>query len=96
MAYYGTNMVLAQAHWVSSGSFDLKSSSGFSSVTEITSGHVRCNFSSTLAVLRGANGFHVLNHTTSLVEVVFARGSNTNNNGNYNLSSYNGICVITN
>ena len=25
MAYYGTNMVLAQAHWVSSGSFDLKS-----------------------------------------------------------------------
>ena len=118
MAYYGTNMVLAQAHWVSSGSFDLKSSSGFSSVTEITSGHVRCNFSSTLAddyyvvcgsmstenaasvsntnVLRGANGFHVVNHTTSLVEVVFARGSNTNNNGNYNLSSYNGICVITN
>ena len=118
MAYYGTNIVFAQAHWVSSGSFDLKSSSGFSSVTEITSGHVRCNFSSTLAddyyvvcgsmgaenaasvsetnVLRGANGFHVLNHTTSLVEVVFARGSNTNNNGNYNLSSYNGICVITN
>ena len=118
MAYYGTNMVLAQAHWVSSGSFDLKSSSGFSSVTQIDGSHIRCNFSSTLAddyyvvcgsmgaenaasvsetiVLRGANGFHVLNHTTSLVEVVFARGSNTNNNGNYNLSSYNGICVITN
>ena len=118
MAYYGTNMVLAQAHWVSSGSFDLKQSFGFSSVTQVDGSHVRCNFSSTLAddyyvvcgsmstenaasvsntnVLRGANGFHVLNHTTSLVEVVFARGSNTNNNGNYNLSSYNGICVITN
>ena len=118
MAYYGTNMVLAQAHWVSSGSFDLKQSFGFSSVTQVDGSHVRCNFSSTLAddyyvvcgsmgaenaasvsetnVLRGANGFHVLNHTTSLVEVVFARGSNTNNNGNFNLSGYNGICVITN
>ena len=118
MAYYGTNMVLAQAHWVSSGSFDLKSSSGFSSVTQIDDSHVRCNFSSTLAddyyvvcgsmgaenaasvsetnVLRGANGFHVLNHTTSLVEVVFARGSNTSTNGNNNQSVHNGICVITN
>ena len=49
MAYYGTNMVLAQAHWVGSGSFDLKSSFGFSSVTQITSSHFRCNFSNTLA-----------------------------------------------
>ena len=120
MAYYGTNMVLAQAHWVSSGSFDLKSSSGFSSVTEITSGHVRCNFSSTLAddyyvvcgsmsaenaasgsntgVVRGSNGFHVVNHTTSLVEVVFARGTYAGNgtNGNSNEGEHNGICVITN
>ena len=120
MAYYGTNMILAQAHWVSSGSFDLKSSSGFSSVTEITSGHVRCNFSSTLAddyyvvcgsmgaenaasvsetnVLRGANGFHVVNHTTSLVEVVFARGRYAGNgsDGNSNVGVHNGICVITN
>ena len=118
MAYYGTNMVLAQAHWVSSGRFDLKSSSGFSSVTEITSGHVRCNFSSTLAddyyvvcgsmsaenaatvsetnVVRGANGFHVHAHTTSLVEVVFARGANTSTNGNSNTGEHNGICVITN
>ena len=118
MAYYGTNMVLAQAHWVSSGSFDLKSSSGFSSVTQVDGSHVRCNFSSTLAddyyvvcgsmsaenaatvsetnVVRGANGFHVVNHTTSLVEVVFARGSNTSTNGNNNQSEHNGICVITN
>ena len=118
MAYYGTNMVLAQAHWVSSGSYDLKSSSGFSSVTQVASGHFRCNFTNTLDddyyvvcgsmgaenaasvsetnVLRGANGFHVLNHTTSLVEVVFARGSNTSTNGNNNQSEHNGICVITN
>ena len=122
MAYYGTNSVLAQAHWDASQSsnsyFDLKQSFGCSSVTKIANGHYRLSFSSTLDddyyvvcgsmssenaasgsntnVLRGANGFHVLNHTTSLVEVVFARGSNTNNNGNYNLSSYNGICVITN
>ena len=118
MAYYGTNMVLAQAHWVSSGSYDLKSSSGFSSVTQIDNGHFRCNFTNTLDddyyvvcgsmgaenaasvsetnVLRGANGFHVVNHTTSLVEVVFARGSNTSTNGNSNLGVHNGICVITN
>ena len=118
MAYYGTNMILAQAHWVSSGSFDLKSSSGFSSVTQVDGSHVRCNFSSTLAddyyvvcgsmgaenaasvsqtnVLRGANGFHVLNHTTSLVDVVFARGANTSTNGNSNVGEHNGICVITN
>ena len=122
MAYYGTNSVLAQAHWDASQSsnsyFDLKQSFGCSSVTKIANGHYRLSFSNTLDddyyvvcgsmssenaasgsdtnVLRGANGFHVLNHTTSLVEVVFARGSNTNNNGNYNLSSYNGICVITN
>ena len=122
MAYYGTNSVLAQAHWDASQSsnsyFDLKQSFGCSSVTKIANGHYRLSFSSTLDddyyvvcgsmssgnaasgsdtnVVRGANGFHVLNHTTSLVEVVFARGSNTNNNGNYNLSSYNGICVITN
>ena len=118
MAYYGTNMVLAQAHWVSSGSYDLKSSSGFSSVTQIDGSHIRCNFSSTLAddyyvvcgsmstenaasvsntnVLRGSNGFHVVNHTTSLVEVVFARGSNTSTNGNSNEGEHNGICVITN
>ena len=120
MAYYGTNMVLAQAHWVSSGSFDLKSSSGFSSVTQIDNGHFRCNFSSTLAddyyvvcgsmgaenaasvsetnVLRGANGFHVLNHTTSLVEPIFARGRFAGNgsNGNGNLGQHNAICVIKN
>ena len=119
MAYYGTNMVLAQAHWVSSGSYDLKSSSGFSSVTQIDGSHIRCNFSSTLAddyyvvcgsmstenaasvsntnVLRGSNGFHVVNHTTSLVEVVFARGTYpAQSNGNSNEGEHNGICVITN
>ncbi len=47
-------------------------------------------------VLRGANGFHVVNHTTSLVEVVFALGANTSTNGNSNEGEHNGICVITN
>ena len=119
MAYYGTNMILAQAHWVTTGSYDLKSSSGFSSVTQISGAHVRCNFSSTLDddyyvvcgsmssenaasvsntnVIRGANGFHVVNHTTSLVEVVFARGTYpAQSNGNSNEGEHNGICVITN
>ena len=121
MAYYGTNMVLAQAHWVSSGSFDLKSSFGFSSVTQVggNSVHVRCNFSSTLDddyyvvcgsmsaensasgsdtnVVRGANGFHVQAHTTSLVETIFARGTYpAQSNGNSNDGVHNGICVITN
>ena len=119
MAYYGTNMVLAQAHWVTTGSYDLKSSFGFSSVTQISGAHVRCNFSSTLDddyyvvcgsmssenaasvsntnVIRGANGFHVVNHTTSLVEVVFARGTYpAQSNGNSNEGEHNGICVITN
>ena len=122
MAYYGTNSVLAQAHWDASQSsnsyFDLKQSFGCSSVTKIANGHYRLSFSNTLDddyyvvcgsmssenaasvsetnVLRGANGFHVLNHTTSLVEVVFARGSNTSTNGNSNLGVHNGICVITN
>ena len=124
MAYYGTNMVLAQAHWDSSNSgnsyFDLKSSSGFSSVTKVTNCHYRCNFTNTLDddyyvvcgsmsaenaatgsetnVVRGANGFHVLNHTTSLVEPIFARGRYAGNgsDGNGNLGEHNGICVITN
>ena len=119
MAYYGTNMVLAQAHWVSSGSYDLKSSFGFSSVTQVDGSHIRCNFSSTLDddyyvvcgsmsaensatvsstnVVRGSNGFHVVNHTTSLVEVVFARGTYpAQSNGNSNEGEHNGICVITN
>ena len=118
MAYYGTNMVLAQAHWVSSGSFDLKSSSGFSSVTQVDGAHVRCNFSSTLDddyyvvcgsmsaenaatisntnVVRGANGFHVLEHTTSLVEPIFAYGSTTSSSGNANHGLHMGVCVIKN
>ena len=122
MAYYGTNMVLAQAHWDSNNSsndyFDLKSSSGFSSVTKVAYGHYRCNFSSTLAddyyvvcgsmssenaatgsdtnVVRGANGFHVVNHTTSLVEPVFAYGSYSSSNGNPNHGQHMGVCVIKN
>ena len=120
MAYYGTNMVLAQAHWVSSGSFDLKSSSGFSSVTKVDTGHFRCNFTNTLDddyyvvcgsmsaenaatgsntnVVRGANGFHVLEHTTTKVEPIFARGRFAGNgtNGNGNLGLHNAICVIKN
>jgi len=125
MAYYGTNMVLAQAHWDSSNSsndyFDLKSSSGFSSVTKVAYGHYRCNFTSTLAddyyvvcgsmsaenaatgsgttsVIRGANGFHLLNHTSSLVEPIFAYGryASTGSDGNENRGVHNAICVITN
>tara|TARA_R100001224_G_scaffold17670_1_gene8727 strand:+ start:891 stop:1265 length:375 start_codon:yes stop_codon:yes gene_type:complete len=124
MAYFGTNMVLAQAHWDSSNSgnnnFDLKQSSGFSSVTKVDNCHYRCNFSSTLAddfyvvcgsmsaenaatisntnVVRGSNGFHVLEHTTSLVEPIFARGRFAGNgtNGNGNLGLHNAICVIKN
>tara|TARA_A100001388_G_scaffold267054_1_gene240777 strand:- start:517 stop:885 length:369 start_codon:yes stop_codon:yes gene_type:complete len=52
MAYYGTNSVLAQAHWDASNSgnsyFDLKQSFGFSSFTKIANGHYRGSFSSTL------------------------------------------------
>ena len=52
MAYYGTNSVLAQAHWDASQSsnsyFDLKQSFGCSSVTKIANGHYRLSFSSTL------------------------------------------------
>ena len=122
MAYYGTNSVLAQAHWEADSPsysyFLLRQSFGCSSVTKIANGHYRLSFSNTLDddyyvvcgsmssenaasgsdtnVLRGANGFHVVNHTTSLVEVVFARGSNTSTNGNNNQSVHNGICVITN
>ena len=48
MAYYGTNSVLAQAHWDASNAsnsyFDLKQSFGFSSVTKVANGHYRCNF----------------------------------------------------
>ena len=48
-------------------------------------------------VVRGANGFHVHAHTTSLVEVIFARGRYpVQSNGNGNLGQHNGICVITN
>ena len=124
MAYFGTNSVLAQAHWDASNAsnsyFDLKQSSGFSSVTKVANGHYRCNFSSTLAddfyvvcgsqsaenaatisntnVVRGSNGFHVLNHTTSLVEPIFARGRFAGNgtNGNANQGLHNAICVIKN
>ena len=124
MAYYGTNSVLAQAHWDASQSsnsyFDLKQSFGCSSVTKIANGHYRLSFSNTLDddyyvvcgsmssenaasgsdtnVLRGANGFHVVNHTTSLVEPIFARGRYAGNgsDGNGNLGEHNGICVITN
>ena len=122
MAYYGTNSVLAQAHWEADSPsysyFLLRQSFGCSSVTKIANGHYRLSFSNTLDddyyvvcgsmssenaasgsdtnVLRGANGFHVVNHTTSLVEVVFARGSNTSTNGNSNEGEHNGICVITN
>ena len=49
-------------------------------------------------VLRGANGFHVHEHTTSLVEPIFARGRFAGNgsDGHSNQGLHNGICVITN
>ena len=122
MAYYGTNSVLAQAHWDASQSsnsyFDLKQSFGFSSVTKVANGHYRCNFSSTLAddfyvvcgsmssenaatgsatnVVRGSNGFHLLEHTTSLVEPIFAYGAYSSSNGSANHGLHMGICVIKN
>ena len=122
MAYYGTNSVLAQAHWDASQSsnsyFDLKSSSGFSSVTKIDNGHYRCNFTSTLdddyyvvcgsmseenastsptSVIRGANGFHLHEHTTSLIEPIFAYGRYPAQSDGYaNHGEHMGICVITN
>jgi len=122
MAYYGTNMVLAQAHWDSSNSgnnnFDLKQSSGFSSVTKVDNCHYRCNFSSTLAddfyvvcgsmssenaatgsntnVVRGSNGFHLLDHDTAHIEPIFAYGSYSSSNGNANHGAHMGVCVMTN
>ena len=47
-------------------------------------------------VLRGANGFHVLEHTTSLVEPIFAYGAYSSSNGNANHGAHMGICVIKN
>ena len=49
-------------------------------------------------VVRGSNGFHVLNHTTSVVEPIFARGrfAGNNTNGNANQGEHNAICVIKN
>ncbi len=47
-------------------------------------------------VVRGANGFHVLEHTTSLVEPVFAYGAWSSSNGNANHGAHMGICVIKN
>ena len=122
MAYYGTNSVLAQAHWEADSPsysyFLLRQSFGCSSVTKIANGHYRLSFSSTLDddyyvvcgsmsaenaatgsdtnVVRGANGFHVQNHTTSLVEPIFAYGSYSSSNGNANHGVHMGICVIKN
>tara|TARA_R100001224_G_scaffold17670_1_gene8726 strand:+ start:509 stop:877 length:369 start_codon:yes stop_codon:yes gene_type:complete len=122
MAYYGTNSVLAQAHWDASNSsnsyFDLKQSFGFSSVTKVDNGHYRCNFSSTLAddfyvvcgsmssenaatgsntnVVRGSNGFHLLDHDTAHIEPIFAYGSYSSSNGNANHGAHMGVCVMTN
>ena len=122
MAYYGTNSVLAQAHWEADSPsysyFLLRQSFGCSSVTKIANGHYRLSFSSTLDddyyvvcgsmssenaasgsdtnVLRGANGFHVVNHTTSLVEPIFAYGSYSSSNGNANHGAHMGVCVMTN
>ena len=47
-------------------------------------------------VVRGANGFHVLEHTTSLVEPIFAYGSYSSSNGNANHGLHMGVCVIKN
>ena len=122
MAYYGTNSVLAQAHWEADSPsysyFLLRQSFGCSSVTKIANGHYRLSFSNTLDddyyvvcgsmssenaatgsntnVVRGSNGFHVVNHTTSLVEPIFAYGSYSSSNGNANHGAHHGICVIKN
>jgi len=47
-------------------------------------------------VLRGANGFHVHEHTTSLVEPIFAYGAYSSSNGNANHGVHMGVCVIKN
>ncbi len=123
MAYYGTNSVLAQAHWDASQSsnsyFDLKQSFGCSSVTKLANGHYRLSFSSTLSddyyvvcgsmsdenaasgsttnVVRGSNGFHCNQHSTTVVEVVFAYGSSLqHSSGNANHGQHMGVCVIAN
>ena len=122
MAYFGTNSVLAQAHWDASNAsnsyFDLKQSSGFSSVTKVANGHYRCNFSSTLAddfyvvcgsmssenaatgsntnVVRGSNGFHLLDHDSSHIEPIFAYGTYHPSQGNANHGAHMGVCVISN
>ena len=53
MAYYGTNSVLAQAHWQANepgySYFRLRQSFGCSSVTKVANGHYRLNFTSTLS-----------------------------------------------
>jgi len=123
MAYYGSNAVVATAHWQANqpsySYFVLRDSFGFSSFTKIANGHYRGSFSSTLAndayvvcgsmssensasgsntnVVRGANGFHVLTHTTSQIDVIFAYGSSLqHSSGNANHGEHHGICVIAN
>tara|TARA_B100000424_G_scaffold231598_1_gene193958 strand:- start:47 stop:418 length:372 start_codon:yes stop_codon:yes gene_type:complete len=120
MTYYGSNAVVATAHWQANqpsySYFVLRYSFGCSSVTKIANGHYRITFSSALSndgyvvcgsmsaensssgsdtnVLRGSNGFHVLNHGTSSCDVIFAYGAYSGSNGNANHGEHHGVAFI--
>ena len=120
MTYYGSNAVVATAHWQANqpsySYFVLRYSFGCSSVTKIANGHYRITFSSSLSndgyvvcgsmsaenaasgsdtnVLRGANGFHVINHGTSSCDIIFAYGSTNSSNGNANHGAHHGVAFI--
>ncbi len=120
MTYYGSNAVVATAHWQANqpaySYFVLRYSFGCSSVTKIANGHYRITFSSALSndgyvvcgsmsaensssgsdtnVLRGANGFHVINHSSSSCDVIFAYGTYSSSNGNANHGEHHGVAFI--
>ena len=124
MSYFGSNAVVATAHWQGNqpgySYFVLRYSFGCSSVTKVANGHYRITFSSALnhdgyvvcgsmsaensssgsdtSVVRGANGFHVINHTSSSVDVIFAYGAYSTgssvSNGNANHGEHHGIAII--
>ena len=98
MAYYGTNSVLAQAHWDASQS----SNSYFNTLDDdyyVVCGSMSSENAATGSntnVVRGSNGFHLLDHDTAHIEPIFAYGSYSSSNGNANHGAHMGICVMTN
>ena len=104
MAYYGTNSVLAQAHWEADSPsysyFLLRQSFGCSSVTKIANGHYRLSFSNTLDddyyVVCGSMSSENAASGSDTNVLRGANGSTTSSTGNANHGNHMGVCVIKN